>query len=492
MQKIYFYITTPLYRLNGRPHLGHAYTTLAADALARHKRARQVPVFFQTGTSEHGADIEKTAADLKMDTRAWCDAGAGDFKRLWRVLNVNYDHFTRTTDQDHEQRAQSVFAQLLKTGDIYPGSYSGFRCRICGAVFEEGELRDGNCPAHGAPVKKVSEDAYFFRLSKFRELLLKHYAGNPDFLAPRSRARDIIAFVKFGLNDIPVSGKKSAWGIKTPSDPSQTLHAWFDALLSYATGPGFGDAEKADAFQMKWPADLHLAGKEAFLFHAVIWPAVLTALGLELPRQVFAHGWWTAGGEKMSGAAGNAIDPETAAQEYGADALRYFLFREARFGADADFSMERFRRRYNAELADGLGDLLFRVLDMSAKYLDNRLPGRPENAKLFEALSADGPEIDGLIDALRFDAALARIWRAVSALNKAIDRQKPWEMAAEDRDSVRPFIHDLVWCLRAIAGWIYPFMPDTSTRMQLALSVGRTGTEGLEIPKPLRLFPRKQ
>lgn len=491
MQKIYFYITTPLYHVTARPHIGHAYTTLAADALARHKRARQIPVFFQTGTDEHGAEIEKIAVNTNMSPKAWCDAVSGEFKRMWKLLNVNYDHFSRTTDPEHQKRAQAVFERLLRSGDIYPGGYSGLYCRACGTFYEEGELEDGNCPAHGTPVKKVSEKAYFFRLSKYQKQLLKHYAGNPDFLAPRRRAADIKRFVKAGLTDVPVSSTKLDWGVKTLSDPAQTMHPWFEALLNYATGPGLGDGALEDAFQMKWPADVHLAGKETFIFHAVIWPAALMALGLEPPRQVFAHGWWTIDGEKMSNSRGNSVDPEIAAGEYGADALRYFLFREARFGADREFSMEKFRRRYNAELADGLGDLLFVVLDMAAKYLDNRLPGRPESAKFFNAVSADGPEIDALIDALRFDEALDRIWEHISALNSAIERQKPWNMAAEEPESVKPFLNDLVWCLRAIAGWIYPFMPDAATRMQLALSVGKTGTVGLETQKPPRLFPRK-
>jgi len=484
-----YFITTPLYYVNAKPHLGHAYTTLAADVLARHLRAKDVPVHFQTGTDEHGSNIERTARERGMAPKAWCDAVSAEFRGLWKTLNIKYDHFIRTTDPAHEAGVQAVFERLLKTGDIYPGSYEGLYCASCEAFYDESELKDKNCPVHGKPVEPVSEETYFFRLSKYEKALLAHYEAHPDLLSPRYRAQELLNFVKSGLKDISVSRTKVAWGIPVRSDPKHTIYVWFDALLNYATGPGYNPERVSPDFRELWPADVHLVGKEIFRFHGVIWPAMLLALGLELPRKVYAHGWWTINGAKMSKSRGNFIKAEDVVRDYGVDALRYFLFREVPFGQDGDFSMEAFRRRYNADLANDLGNLFSRLMAMAA-YLDHRLPHKPEGSAAFRELSSRTHGIHASIEALQFSEALEGIWQGVRELNRLVDERKPWAMAKKDPEALRLFMHEMVWCLRLIAGWLDPFMPDTASKMHLQLGVGKTAS-GVEPQKLPPLFPRK-
>jgi len=492
MAKKYFYITTPIYYLNNKPHVGHAYTTLAADVLARHLRAAGKDVYFQTGTDEHGSNIEKIAREKNIEPKTWCREISADFRNLWKTLNISYDYFIRTTDQDHERRVQAAFERLIETGDIYPGSYNGLYCPSCESFIDEGELIGGNCSVHGKPPERVSEDTYFFKLSKYQGPLLKHYAKNPDFLAPKHRAQEIINFAKSGLKDISVSRTKVAWGVKVPSNPAHTVYVWFDALLNYATGVGYHPQNPDPVFAEKWPADVHLVGKEIFRFHAVTWPAMLMALGLELPKKVYAHGWWTVNGEKMSKSKGNFINPDDIVRDYGLDAFRYFLFREVPFGSDGDFSHDSFKRRYNADLANDFGNLFSRTLNMVNIYLEGRLPGKPEAAALFNEFSERTAELDKKMKRLQFNEALDIIWQAVSVLNKKIDTEKPWEMAKKNPQALKPLLHDLIWCLRLIAGWVYPFMPDTSAKMQMQLAVGKANAAGEEPQKIPALFPRKQ
>lgn len=485
-----FYITTPLYYVNSKPHLGHAYTTIAADVLARYLKSKEREVFFQTGTDEHGSNIEKIAKMHSIDPKKWADDVMMDFKNLWKVLRIDYDYFIRTTDTNHEKQVQLIFEKLIKKGDIYKGEYEGLYCSSCENFFDESELVDGKCPIHKTEPERVKEESYFFRLSAYEKRLLKLYADNKDFLSPEYRASEIIKFVESGLKDISVSRTKVKWGIPVLSDPSHTIYVWFDALLNYITGPGFDVENQNKDFENIWPCDVHLVGKEIFRFHAVIWPAMLMALDLPLPKKVYAHGWWTVEGEKMSKSRGNIVNPEDLVKEYGVDAFRYFIFREVPFGQDGDFSQKAFRQRYNSELANDLGNLFSRVLNMVNKYLENKMPEKPENSKFFEEFSSIQNDLDKDMMNLQFSLALDKIWKAISSLNKKIDEEKPWLMAKSEPEKLKNFLNEMIWCLRLIASWIYPFMPDTSAKMHMYLAVGKTenGDSNFKIEP---LFPRK-
>lgn len=487
MAKDTFYITTPLYYVNAKPHIGHAYTTLAADVISRHKKMNGRKVFFQTGTDEHGSNIQKTAAQQNVAPLKLADGICAEFKKAWDKLNVEYDYFLRTTDRKHEKRVQEIFEHLIKNGDIYPGKYEGLYCSSCENFFEKAELLEEIlCPVHKKKVESVSEETYFFKLSKYEKLLLKHYEENPGFLSPRRRGREIVNFVKSGLRDLSVSRTKVSWGISVLSNPSHTIYVWFDALLNYITGPGFGVGEENGAFSGIWPADIHLVGKEIYRFHSVIWPAMLMALGLPLPRKVFGHGWWTVEGEKMSKSKGNFIDPVKACDDFGLDALRYFIFREVSFGQDGDFSFEMLKKRHNNDLANDLGNLFSRSLNLAFKYLDE-MPG--ESANSYPALSEADRDINSLMDNFELTEALNRVWQTISLMNKKIDEEKPWKTAKSDPKKAAATLREMVESLRFISRWIYPFMPGTAEKMRAYLDADKFREN--RKAKPPVLFPRK-
>ncbi|NLO90392.1 MAG: methionine--tRNA ligase [Elusimicrobia bacterium] len=492
-----FYITTPLYYLSGTAHIGHAYTTLAADVIARYQKGKGRQVHFLTGSDEHGANIEKVSAQVGKTPAQWTDELADSWQKLWASLEVQHSDFIRTTEPRHEKPVQRVFEILLEKGDIYKGSYEGWYCTPCENYLDPAELVNGKCPLHDCKAEQAREETYFFRLSKYQQALLDHYEKNPEFLSPKSRSREIINFVKSGLQDTSISRSKVSWGIPIPGDPKKTIYVWFDALLNYATAVGLaeklglpegGALSRGRKFDEFWPADIHLVGKEIYRFHAVLWPAMLMALGLPLPKKVFAHGWWTVNGEKMSKTRGNVVNPEDYAREYGVDALRYFVFREVPFGNDGDFSDAAFAQRYNSELANSLGNLLSRTLNMVDKYIGGKLPGDDyKGGELYAALAAHGPAIDAHMEALELDKALDRIWCAVAEMNQAIDRNKPWVMAKENPAGLEPFLLELSAGLRLVSGWLEPFMPETAGKMRAQLTAPRKTGE-----KMAPLFPRKE
>ena len=493
-----FYVTTPIYYVNSVPHLGHAYTTIACDILARYKRQKGIDTRYLTGTDEHGANIEKSAAAQGVSPKEWTDRVSAQYRELWKILNISYDDFIRTTDENHEHVVQAVFEKLLKSGDIYLGSYSGKYCTSCEQYYNESEILEGNlCPVHKKPLTEVNEETYFFKLSRYEKPLLKYYEEHPEFLSPKYRANEIINFVKGGLQDLSVTRTKVKWGIPVKSNPAHTIYVWFDALINYITAAGAGmilcddkaehEAQlkdiRTEKFEDLWPADIHMVGKEIFRFHSVIWPAVLMALNFPLPQKVFAHGWWTVEGEKMSKTLGNVINPAELAAKYGVDPVRVFLFREVPFGQDGDFSMTSFINRYNSDLANNIGNLLSRTLNMAAKNI-GELPEKIEGNYPLLARSNDVEKaIDEAYEQLSFDKVLEQIYGYASELNKLVNDKKPWEMAKTDPEGAKQILLELVACQRKVALWLEPFMPTIAKEMQKRLAPGK-------IEKYAPLFPR--
>ena len=451
-----FYVTTPIYYVNDVPHLGHAYTTIAADTIARFYRIRNYDVFFLTGTDEHGLKIQKKAEELGISPKELVDRNAERFKKLWEFLGIEYTKFIRTTDPYHVEFVQKVFEECYKRGDIYLGEYEGWYCVGCEEFKTEAELaEDYTCPIHQKKCEYIKEPSYFFRLSKYQDKLLELYEKHPEFIQPDYRRNEIISFVKQGLKDLSVTRPRSRvkWGIPVPFDPEHTIYVWFDALFNYISAL----EDKVDVY---WPADLHLVGKDILRFHTVYWPAFLMSLGYKIPKKVFAHGWWTVEGKKMSKTLGNVIDPYDVVKEFGLDQVRYFLLREVPFGQDGDFSRKAIINRINGELANEIGNLYSRVVNMANKFLGGEVSGeRDEEYRKVAQETINNYE--EYMKAVNFYKAIEEILKFTSYLNKYVDEKQPWSLNKEGKtEELKKVLYTLVDGLYVLTHLLYPITPN--------------------------------
>ena len=486
MSKDKFYITTPIYYPSANFHIGHCYTTIIADTIARYKRLEGYDVFFMTGTDEHGQKIEKKATEAGVSPKEYVDAIVDNAKDLWHALNISYDKFIRTTDTQHVLVVQKIFKKLYEQGDIYKGEYKGLYCTPCESFWTKTQLVDGKCPDCGRDVHEVSEEAYFFKISKYQDKLVDYIDKHPDFIEPISRKNEMLNnFIKPGLEDICVSRTSFDWGIKVDFDPKHVVYVWIDALSNYISGLGYL-TEDDTLFKKYWPADLHIVGKEIIRFHTIIWPIMLMALGLDLPKKVYGHGWLVIGGNKISKSLGNYKDPREYIASYGVDAVRYFVLREVPMGNDGNFSESALINRINGDLANILGNLVNRTIGMINKYFNGYVENKKINEeidnKLIESALSLKNKVSKNIDDLDISLALENIFDLLRSCNKYIDDTTPWILAKDEnkKDRLATVLYNLVECIRISTVLLQAFMPDTDSNIFRQINTNKTTFDTLD------------